>query len=628
MAIFEDFDNLGKVKTDLEEYHHPIVEDEKPKDVLEEELESKRHFGFLNILILIIFLVFFGRLVGLQIISGLENFYLAEGNRLRIRYSPAPRGNIIDASGESLTKNIAKFNLEIYPNDLPRSKDERQKIYSKIAEVVGLDSQQVEKDIEPKRLTLDSIVIKEGLSHDESLLYQIKLADTAGVQVAARPNRQYLTDLGLGHLLGYVGKINQKQLKEKPNLRFSSVIGQTGLEAIYEDNLEGRDGEERIEVDAKGRLQRAVSSEPPLPGSNLNLHLSKKLQGIVYNALKAEISQIGASRAAVVVLDPNTGGVKAMVSLPDFDNNIFGFARNQEEYQKIIDNPNKPFLNRAISGLYPSGSSIKPAIASAGLQEKVITPQTTINDPGEIRVGDFVFPDWKAHGLTNVYKAIAESCNVFFYHVGAGFGNFKGLGANLMAKYLKLFGYGQRLGIDLPGEQEGLVPTPDWKKKVKKEPWYIGDSYHLAIGQGDILVTPLQMADMAAAIANGGTLYKPQLVDSASNSAGKKIKEYPPQVVRKDFIDSQNIDVVQEAMRQTVASGTARKLNDLPVTSAGKTGTAQFGSPDEGKTHAWYIGFAPYENPQIAFAIIVEGGGEGSDVAASIAKKILAEYFQ
>ncbi|MBM2820343.1 MAG: penicillin-binding protein 2, penicillin-binding protein 2, partial [Candidatus Berkelbacteria bacterium] len=290
-----------------------------------------------------------------------------------------------------------------------------------------------------------------------------------------------------------------------------------------------------------------------------------------------------------------------------------------------LDDPSKPLFNRAISGTYPSGSIIKPVIAAAGLEDGTITASTTINDPGEIKVGNYTYPDWKSHGLVDVRKALAESCNVFFYSVAGGWDKIKGLGITKLDNYLKQFGFGEQTGIDIPGEARGIVPDPVWKEKVKKEMWYLGDTYHLGIGQGDFLITPLQMVNAVSAIANGGQLMKPQLVAKITDQDGNTIYETPKEIIRQGFINNDNVQIVREGMRQAVTTGSAQQLNDLPEMVAAKTGTAQFGNED--KTHAWMVSFAPYHNPEIAIIVLIEGGGEGYATAGPVTKQILNWYL-
>ena len=342
--------------------------------------------------------------------------------------------------------------------------------------------------------------------------------------------------------------------------------------------------------------------------------------------MSAYLEKSGTETASAIAIDPRNGGVLAMVSLPGYDNNLFAKGIAREDYKKIIEDKNLPLFNRSVSGEYPPGSTLKPAVAAAALAEGTVTPETTVLDnQGAIFVGSWRFGDWKVHGMVNMKKAIAESCDVYFYALGGGYGNIPGLGMDRMKKYEKLFGFGEVSGIDLPGEKSGLIPDENWKKEKIGEKWYIGDSYHSAIGQGFITATPLQLANYTAALANGGTLFSPKIVSKIKKSNGEE-KIIRPEIIRKNFISPDILKIVREGMRETVLSGSAKSLNALPIEVAGKTGTAQFGT--DNKTHGWFISFAPFENPEIAMVVLAEGGGEGSSSGVPVTKDVFEWYFK
>ena len=336
----------------------------------------------------------------------------------------------------------------------------------------------------------------------------------------------------------------------------------------------------------------------------------------ITEVLKSQLQKINHRKAAVVAQDPQTGEILALVSLPGFDNNIFNDPKEYAmQLNSVLQDKDQPLFNRVISGEYPSGSTIKPMMAIAALEEKIISRWTSILSLGGIKINVWYYPDWKAggHGKTTVTKALSESVNTFFYYIGGGYKDFKGLGLEKITKYAKKFGFGKMLGVDLPGEAEGFLPSREWKKQVKNEDWYIGDTYHLSIGQGDLLVTPLQINNLTSIIANNGIFYKPKLV------VGKA------EIIKQDFINQENISIIKQGLRQAVTSGSARYLNDLPFTSAGKTGTAQVGGGKD--PHAWFTVFAPYENPEIVLTILIENGGGGDKTAVPVAKEILKWYF-
>lgn len=622
--IFEDFKNIGRISNLPEEYEHPSPEHLEGEDLLESE-NSRRNFTLFYLISFLIFSVLVFKLLNLQISRGAYNKFLAEGNRVRAREITAPRGVILDRNGNELASDTPSFNLVLFPADLPKDKTERQKLFEKISDVSEIPLENFQNFTTQQLLTLEPIILKEDLERDEALLLEMKLQGIPAVEIAKIPQRVYKVPESLSHILGYIGKISKEELEKNSDYNLSDIVGKSGVEKVYEKELQGEDGKEQVEVDAKGQIQRILATKEAQPGKILTLSIDAELQDKAAYFLENGIKNAEAQKGVAIVQNPQNGEILAMISYPYFDNNLFLGEDVAKEYKKLSQDKNRPLLNRAISGLYPSGSTIKPLVASAGLQEGVISEKTTINAPGEIKVGQFVFPDWKVHGLTDVKKAIAQSVNVFFYAIGGGWDKIQGLGVEKMDQYLDKFGLGKKTKIDLPGEAEGLVPSPDWKEKTKGERWYIGDTYHLAIGQGDILVTPLQLLNAISSIANDGTLYRPHLVFSISNPDKTNKVETKPEALNFGFISGDNLKIVREGMRQAVTTGSARLLSDLSVETAGKTGTAQFGS--EGKTHAWFAGFGPYDNPQLSVIILVEGGGEGFSAAAPIAKDILNYYF-
>lgn len=615
---------MGRIELDNEDYQHLSESEHEP---LEGDKTSRNYF-VLKVFLFLVFILLATKLIFLQITHGGSWQLLAEGNRIRSRDIKAPRGQIVDKDGKVLAANQPSYELEIYPADLPRKKEEREDIYAKLEPVIGISKDEIRQKIEGENFySKESITLQENIERDKAMLYEIKLLNMPGVYIAASPIRKYDSLAGLSHFLGYVGKVSQNELDNNHKLKMNDMVGKLGLERVYNQYLMGQDGKNQIEVDSKGRLQRNLATISPIPGDTVQLYLDSPLQAKMAQALSDGIVSQGKNAGVAIAINPQNGGILGMVSYPYFDNNLLSGGINQDEYNKLIQDPNKPLFNRVISGVYPSGSTIKPVIATAGLQEGIITDKTTINDPGVINIGQWAFPDWKNHGLVNIYKAIAESCNIFFYSLGGGWGPIKGLGIEKLDQYLDKFGFGKKTGVDLSGEVTGLVPTPQWKENVKKEPWYQGDSYHLAIGQGDFLVTPLQLINSVVTIANGGQLLKPQLVSEIKDPYGRLVKKYDKEIVVDRVASEENINIVREGMRQTVASstGSGRNLSDLPVPVAAKTGTAQFGSGD--KTHAWFVSFAPYDNPQIALLVLVEDGGEGYASAEPIAKDILQYYF-
>jgi len=444
--------------------------------------------------------------------------------------------------------------------------------------------------------------------------------------------RNYLSSednlLSLSHMLGYIGKISEKDL-ELFGEEYSIIdyIGKTGLEYFYENELKGSKGKRYIEVDALGREKKLISEVAPEDGYSIVLSLDIDLQRKSEEILKRYLKESKLSRASIVALDPRDGSILTLISWPSYNNNLFSRGINQLDYSSLANNPNRPLFNRAVSGNFPSGSTLKPVIAAAALEEGIINKNTSINSSGGIYVGQWFFPDWRAggHGATNVKKAIAESVNTFFYFIGGGYANFKGLGIEKIGEYLSLFGIGQQSGIDLVQEARGFVPSPEWKRETQNESWYIGNTYHVSIGQGDVLATPLQVANFTAFFANHGKLYRPHLVQKILINENEVLRSIEPEIIRQGFISDDNIKTIREGMRETIVSGSARRLFWSPVEIAGKTGTAQWSS---GKApHAWFTSFAPYNESEIVLTVLIEEGREGSQIAASIAGEILEWHF-
>jgi penicillin-binding protein 2 len=602
-----------------------------------EDKAKTNSFTPLKMLTFVIFSILLVRLFTLQIAQGEANQIIAEGHGIRNRLIDSTRGVISDKNGAWLARSQPSFALAVYPSDMPRKKTERADLYAKLSELAGISVDEVKAIVEKNGLTsVTEALVKENISHDEALLLEEKVAGMPGVFVAKKAVREYKTMPGLGHILGYTGMVTPDDLKDTVTYYPSDKLGKTGLEYSYENFLKGTHGIEEVEVDAKGNTVKVMANDQnkePVPGNNLVLNLDLGLQQKTAEALQQGID-IGKQATGddlksgvAIVMNVKTGGILSMVSLPDYNNNLFATKISTQDYQGLMTDASKPMYNRAISGAYPPGSVSKIILASAGLQEGTITKNTSIVTPAAIRIGEYTFPDWKDHSYesTNIERAIAESNNIMFYSLGGGFDKIKGIGIDKIKQYWQLFGLGKPTGIDIPGEASGLLPDAAWKKKATGESWYLGDTYHVSIGQGDMLVTPLQMLGATVAIANGGKVMKPQLVNKILDTKGNVLKEFGPEVVRQDFLRPDVISTVQSGMRMTITDGSGRSLNDLPIEVAGKTGTAQFQNNE--KTHAWFECYAPYDNPEIAIIVMIEGGGEGYVAAAPVAKSIMSYYF-
>jgi penicillin-binding protein 2 len=582
--------------------------------------------GFFYLLLLLSLSVLSFRLFNIQVARGFEYRLQAEGNRIRSHLFEASRGSILDRNGEALVTNIADYALLIYPYNLPARQDERQQILDKITSVTGYQGDIADQINKAKSRGFEPAELISNINREEALKWKVLLSDISAVSVSAQPKRSYRVDLALAHIVGYVGKLNDTEVEAHPDYPLNSSIGKTGLEYTYDAQLRGQPGEEKVEIDSAGYLRRLITTLQPEIGNSLQLYLDNGLQKVLADNLKTALEKSSSKSGVAIAMDPRSGGILSMVSLPDYDTNIFSGRIDQAKYKEITNDPNKPLLNRAIAGNYPPGSTIKPFVATGALEAGVINEQTTLLTPSELKVGEWIFPDWKAHGSANVEKAIAESNNVFFYIIGGGYDKIGGLGADRLGFYMKQFNFDNKTGIDLPGERGGFIPSPSWKEKTKKEKWYVGDTYHMAIGQGDILVTPIEIAAATAAIANGGTLYEPKLAQKIISSDKKNIQDIAPTIKKSNIASGESLRIVRDGMRQAIASGSGYSTfgDDFPVAVAGKTGTAQFGG--EGKTHAWFTSFAPYDDPKIVITVFIEGGGEGYAVAAPVAKAAYEWY--
>jgi len=575
------------------------------------------------IILIILFCLLGARLIYLQFIQGRELRILADDNRLKIEYLPAARGIIFDRFHNQLVENAPNFSLFFQPAKLLTNEAEKPEIENVLLDL-NISSAKIKELL--ASVSYFPVLAVGNLSYEQAISLMIKIQNLPALEVTADPGRKYLGDGAFAHLLGYTSRIaeSEKNSYLVQGYQLTDKVGRSGLEGYYQNELRGVSGEQQIEVDAFGRENKVIKEIPPQNGENLILGIDAGLQEKIYQVLQGRVKGFAGS---VVALDPRSGLVRAFVSWPSYDSNIFNNVLSNDDYQKLLTDPLKPLFNRVISGEYPSGSTVKIVLALAGLQEGIITRDTTINSTGGVYYDTWFFPDWKlnGHGVTNVIKALAESVNSFFYDLALeNFDGHRGLGLDKMIKYFKAFGLGKILGIDLSGERSGFVPSKAWKEETKNEAWYPGDTLHLAIGQGDLLVTPLQVAAYTMAIANGGTLYRPRIVDKIIGADGQENVQ-PTEIINSNLGDRKNIKIVQEGMRAAVTTGSARSLNVLKIPVAAKTGTAQAGSL---ATHAWFTSFLPYENPDLVLAILVERGGEGSVMAAPIAKEVLEWYIE
>jgi penicillin-binding protein 2 len=582
---------------------------------------SKKRLQIGFSLFFFVFFIFFSRAVYLQVIQGSHFHSLADANRYRVTRVVSPRGKIFDRNGTILATNTPSFLLSLRITDLPKDEKARDLVIQKVCERVGVQRADIDLLLTQYAKQPDeSIPVLRNIPYESAIRLTIELAQYPGFSLNATIQRSYPSgSISLSHVLGYMGKITPDDSVKLASSGYRPIdqIGKTGIEKTAETRLRGIPGKITTEVNASGYELSVISKTEPTPGADIQLGIDLGLQKFIELQLQTILQTVGATRASVIAIDPQTGIVRALVSLPSFDNNLFSNQITTEEYQKLTQDPDQPLFFRAISGEYPSGSIFKPVVAYAALAEHVVNEHTSFVSSGGIRVGEWFFPDWKAggHGVTDVRKAIAESVNTYFYIIGGGFQDTIGLGVDRISTYAKRFGFGSKTKIDLPHEASGFLPSKEWKEKAKGERWYVGDTYHLAIGQGDFLTTPIQMAVATVAIANGGYLTQPRMIES----------DIAPEKVQVENLDPTALRIVQEGMRQSVTSGSNRSMMSLIYPVAGKTGTAQSGI---GKpTHSWFTGYGPYLNPTLAITVLVEEGGESTSAAVPLANKIFAWWF-
>lgn len=576
--------------------------------------------------------VLIARLWDMQIVNSQNFVGQAEANRTRELPVRPTRGIIRDQEGNDLVTNIPVFNVSVIPEDIPEAKTEE--IAGVLAKLLRLISTDVSTKISLGRSKpRDPISIAKYIDRNTFLTLEEESYRLPGVVTSLATRRSYQNGDVFGHIIGYTGPIPSEQSSyyTTQGLGLDEDIGLYGLEKSQQNLLRGKDGKRFIEVEALGRERRQLAIENPTGGSNITLTVSSSFQRGVHNIMARYLGQKGAGVA--VAIDPNTGNVLSMVSYPSFDNQLFASGISAEDYDQLSSDNRRPLINHAVSGLYPPGSTYKIVAASAALSSNSVEPSTAFDCKGKLVLPNgWEFPDWlrQGHGPVDLHRAIAESCNVYFYTVSGGnpYSRFNGIGDTLLANAGRDFGFGSVTQIDLPGELAGIVPDRKWKQDTIDRPWVTGDTYQAAIGQGFVQSTPIQLLNMYAAIGNGGTLYKPRLIDSVESETGQ-VSHPPIQALKQLPFSDQHLNLIQNALYSAVNdyAGTGRNARSKLVTIAGKTGTAEYSGPKSPDgllpSHAWFAGYAPHKSPNIAFAVLVIDGGEGSQSAALLARDIV-----
>lgn len=604
-----------------------------PRDDNELDWFKKRALYSAFVLIFF-FAVIISRLWYLQIQKGADYRELADSNRVRYLEVAAPRGNIVDRFGREVVTNRPSFNV-VWVREDNKIDDEWLK---KVTRVLDIDVSELLEKIRKMAHNPGHIPVRLAEDIDWETVARIEnnRMNLPGIKIEVVPLRVYHWGNLASHLIGYLGEINKKELEAAdPNIyRGGDLVGKMGLERLREKDLRGEKGRNYMEVNALGFEQRNLKGMEPLPGNDLRLTLDMELQKTAEDILATE------ERAgAVVALEPNSGRLLVLASAPALHLDEFVGGISHKAWNAMLENPHHPLVNKLVQGQYPPGSTYKPITAVAGLAEGVVTPDSVIYCPGHYRFGNRTYRCWKrgGHGAVNLKRALAESCDVYFYQVG------QRLGVDRLAKYAKQFGLGKRTGVEMEHEKAGIVPTAAWKKKRFGKVWQEGETLSIAIGQGFNLVTPVQLALMTAALANGGTLYKPALVEEVRDPDGHVIDSFTPVVLERLSGQGRNLKLVREGLVEAVNGkrGTGRKarVSNKKIIVGGKTGTAQVvrlkqyihlkekDIPYKYRDHALFICFAPAENPEIVVAVVIEHGLHGSSAAAPIAGAVLEKYF-
>lgn len=587
--------------------------------------ETSRRIKILAVIVVGVIGLLIARLVWMQLVQGTQYKKIAEENRIRQITMQAPRGSIYDRNGAVIVANRPSFAVSIIPNEYING----QVATPLLESITGVTAEEIGKLLNAnKDFPFSPVRIKRDV--DEATVAKIEERQyyLPGVIIEAIPSRQYVYKELAAHVMGYVGNISEDEYEERKSRGYhpNDLIGKDGLEREWEEVLKGTDGARQLEVNAEGKEVRPLGDRPSISGRGLVLTLDVNLQKAAETALAEQVEasrKLGqpAKGGAVVVLDVKTGGVLVMASNPAFDPNMFAGGISSRNWNQLMKNPNNPLNNRAIQNAYPPGSVFKIVTSAAALEMNLTTSQEVFDDKGVYVLNGWSFYGWQTKGLgkLTVADALAWSSDPVFYELG------RRLGSDNLASYALTFGLGKLSGIKLAGEAKGIVPDSEWKQINYGEPWYPGETLIAAIGQGYYLATPLQQALLAQAVANGGIVYKPMLVDKTLTPQGNLVEKLQPEVLRTIYLRPEVWDTIRQGMIGVTAHGTgAAVFQGFPKTVAGKSGSSETG---RGTTHSWFACYAPAESPEIAMAVLVEEGGEGSMAAAPVTRRVLEAYF-
>ena len=593
--------------------------------------QFRQKFKLLFIIVSVAMSLLVMRLWYLQVIEGNELRQRSENNSVRLRKIKAMRGLIMDQDRRVLVDNQPSFDIVFIPN---RTKDIRT-VLDKIKSLYTERSLTLPAlvDLPDRVKPFVPVLLERNISVEKLAVVETHALDLPGVVTEVTPVRQYLNGEMTSQIIGFTGEVTREDLDRSVQEKLSpgDIIGKFGIEKYLDCHLRGKNGAEQVEVNVAGKAVRSLGRIPATMGENVVLTINSALQEAAWSAMENRAG-------AVVALDPRNGEGLALVSSPSFDPNLFNKGISYDEWERLSNNPRHPLENRAVSGQYPPGSTYKIVVAAAALAEGLITPETTFYCNGAFDMGDREFHCWQAkgHGNVNLHRAIVESCDVYFYNLG------KKLGVDRIAAYARAFGLGAPLGIDLPREKGGLIPTKQWKLDRFRQPWQMGETISLSIGQGYNLVTPIQLANAYATVANGGTLYRPRIVKQLESLDGHVVKVFPPEKLGVLPVSPQNIELINQALWGVVneAGGTGSALRRPEQDVCGKTGTAQVVGLQQNekgrkarrvsadfRDHALFACYAPYKHPEIVVAVILENAGHGGSAAAPVARKVIDAFF-
>ena len=598
----------------------------KERRYVRELLEPKQRVIVLSFVVSVVFLFLVIRLWHLQILNADDYRAKSENNRLRFVPIAASRGAIMDRAGTVLVSNRPSFSLAVIPQEVK----DKEALLTLLSELLGLDRADMRERWEKdrRRAKYYPIVLASNISRDQVEIVEENRLRLPGIEIEMKPVREYTSKQLAAHLLGYIGEVSEKELNtaDFENYNPGDYAGKNGIERALESELHGIDGGRQLEVDARGRVLRTVSESHPSVGNSVVLTIDAAVQKQAERAF-ADLA------GAAVVMDVNNGEILAFVSNPGFDPSLFSGKLPADVWQGYLDDIRHPLENKALSGQYPPGSTFKMITALAGLQDNIINDSTSVNCSGSYELGTSTFKCWnkKGHGATNLRKSLRESCDVFYYQLG------EKLGVDKIAAAAKSFKLGSSLGVELLNERSGLIPTSEWKLKRFGKRWYRGETLPVSIGQGALIMTPIQLASMTATIANEGTIYRPHLVKKIVDADGKTLKETSTEIIGNTTFSKESFRLVKQGMLSVVndpgGTGAMARLYDVKV--AGKTGTSQVvklrdakkSTPYQFRDHALFVAFAPFEKPEIAVAVVIEHGEHGGAAAAPIAGRILRAYF-